>query len=70
MRKRDVWAADTPISQPIPPTKPVLVDFQGFGFTAGGMCHNITEGESEELFLPLFAPYGYRGGIEGVDGGE
>lgn len=57
---KEMWASDTPISQPVPPDKRVLVDFDGFGFTMGGPCHNLTEGESEEIFVPTIAPEGFR----------
>lgn len=36
----------------------MLVDLggSGFGFTAGGICHNITAAELEEMAVPFFAP--------------
>jgi hypothetical protein len=52
----DVWATDVQISQPVPPENPILVEFGGMGFTAGGMAHNLTESDREELFRPTFAP--------------
>lgn len=61
---KELWAADQPISQPMPPEKSVLVDFKGFGFTVSGICHNITEGEAEELFIPSLTPPGYRGWLD------
>jgi hypothetical protein len=54
------WGADTQISLPNAPTEdlPMLVDLggSGFGFTAGGICHNVTEAQLEELRTPFFAP--------------
>lgn len=52
------WGADTPISMPVVPKRdqPPLVDFGGFAFTAGGICHNITAGEIEDMYLPPYAP--------------
>jgi hypothetical protein len=36
----------------------MLVDLggSGFGFTAGGICHNITASQLEEMAIPAFAP--------------
>lgn len=54
------YGADGMISLPSAPTTdlPMLVDLggSGFGFTAGGICHNITESQLEELRTPSFAP--------------
>ena len=54
------WGSDTPISLPSAPTAslPMLVDLggSGFGFTAGGICHNITAAQLEEMATPPFAP--------------
>lgn len=65
---REHWATDTPVSFPEPPPGdvPVLVDFEGFGFTMNGMAHNISGPDLEEMVTPYFAPEGYQGhdGIE------
>ncbi|MDX1409163.1 MAG: hypothetical protein R3330_13545, partial [Saprospiraceae bacterium] len=63
---RDTWAADTDISQPVPPDDetPVLVDFQGFGFTMNGIAHNLSEADAEDLFYPSYAPEGYQGHLD------
>ena len=54
------WGSDVPISLPTAPTAalPMLVDLggSGFGFTAGGICHNITADQLEEMAVPFFAP--------------
>lgn len=63
----DTWAADTAISRPEAPDVPVMVDFDGFGFTMNGMAHNISGGELEELITPTFAPEGYQGFDEAFD---
>ena len=36
----------------------MLVDLggSGFGFTAGGICHNVTSAQLEEMATPTFAP--------------
>ena len=65
--EHDAWAADTAISRPDPPSVPVMVDFDGFGFTMNGMAHNLSSGEIEELVIPTFAPEGYQGFNEPID---
>jgi hypothetical protein len=59
----DTWATDTAVSFPEPPTSdvPVLVDFEGFGFTMNGMAHNISGTDLEEMLTPHFAPEGFVG---------
>jgi hypothetical protein len=52
----EVWGSDVPISMPEPPTRPIMVDFGGFGMTTGGITHKITDSDIEELFTPFFAP--------------
>lgn len=57
---RDSWASDVPVSKPVPPDpdQPVLVDLGGFGYTTGGISHNLTDGDLEAIFTPLYAPEG------------
>ena len=57
------WATDTPISFPEPPPSdtPVLVDFDGFGFTSGGIVHNLSGADLEEMVTPTFSPQGFTG---------
>lgn len=57
----DTWASDTPPSRPVPPptNTPVLLDFEGFGFTVNGMVHNISESDLESMMVPTFAPQGF-----------
>lgn len=50
------WGADTPISLPVPPDHPPLVDLGGFAFTAGGIAHHVTKADVEEISIPPFAP--------------
>jgi hypothetical protein len=52
------WGTDTEISLPEPPRPhmPAVVDLGGFAFTAGGISHNVTQAELEELATPTFAP--------------
>lgn len=54
------WSADIPISRPVvEQERSVAVDFGGFGFTTGGITHNLSEVEAEAIFLPTFAPQGF-----------
>lgn len=52
------WASDVAISMPVPPSGPVLAELGGFGFTLGGIAHNLTEGDVDALGTPFFAPEG------------
>lgn len=65
---QEQWATDTPISFPVPPSveTPVLVDFDGFGFSANGICHNISGPDLEEMVTPHYAPQGF-GGADTLD---
>lgn len=55
-----MWGTDTTPSLPSAPTStlPMLVDLDGsgFGFTAAGICHNVSEADLEDLQTPAFAP--------------
>lgn len=53
---RPVWGADVPISMPLPPSEPVMVEMQGFGMTQYRLVHSITAAEYEELAVPIYAP--------------
>lgn len=33
-----------------------MLSFGGFGFTAGGMVHDITEADLDEVFSPIYGP--------------
>jgi len=56
-RVAQTWSADVEVSKPRPPTdRPVLVDMGGFGFTTGGLAHNLTEEIIEETYSPSYAP--------------
>lgn len=60
MRDRvDNWGSDVPISEPIPSGNEVKVDFEGFGFTMGGMTYAVSQEEIEEMFRPIFRPEGF-----------
>lgn len=54
------WASDVRVSQPVPASRPLVVDFGGFSFTTGGLAHNISAEESENLFTPTYAPANFR----------
>lgn len=58
--QKETWGADTMPSMPMPtkPDQPILVSMGGFGFTAGGITHDINQDEWEELVTPLWAPIG------------
>jgi hypothetical protein len=60
MNVETIWASDVQVSQPSgpPSDRPILVDFGGFGFTTGGVAHNLTEAEREAIFTPFFSPQG------------
>jgi hypothetical protein len=53
---RPVWGADVPVSMPLPPDEPIMVDMQGFGVTQYRLVHSITAAEYEELAVPVYAP--------------
>lgn len=56
----NAWASDVKVSMPqgVDANKPVLVDLGGFGFTAGGLAHNLSEADVEFLSTPFFSPDG------------
>jgi hypothetical protein len=53
---QDSWGSDVAVSKPEAPSRPILRDMGGFGFTSGGIAHNITEEQVEEIFSPTFTP--------------
>jgi hypothetical protein len=67
-----VWASDGIVSQPEPVTDdhPTLVVFGGIGFRAGGLAHDISEADREEMFSPVFAPEGRLPGEQSPDPGD
>jgi hypothetical protein len=50
------WFSDTQISLPNPPPSDPLIDLGGFWFTAGGICHPITQAAQEDLSQPFQVP--------------
>lgn len=64
MASSELWATDTAVSRPEPmdPDAPVVVNFGGIGFTTGGMAHNLTQADVEDIFTPYYAPEGFEGG--------
>jgi len=55
------WGSDVPISMPEAPTQeqPVLVTFNGgFGMTTGGIAHDVTESQVDQMAQPFYAPSG------------
>lgn len=59
----EFWAADAPISMPVPPPGdvPVVESFGALGFSMNGIVHDITEADLEDLATPMYAPEGFRG---------
>lgn len=53
----DLWGTDTPISLPVPPSDPILVDMGSFGITTYGIAHNLTSADLE-AYVPKFLPVG------------
>lgn len=58
---KDAWGADAPISKPGPVDveRPVMIKMGGFAFTTGGMVHDVTAEEVEEIFFPPYHPEGF-----------
>jgi hypothetical protein len=50
------WAADVPISMPLPSEDPTLVPMFGFGFTEFCLVHDLNDTDFEEMIQPDFAP--------------
>lgn len=68
----NVWGSDTAPSMPEPVRRdqPILKEFEGFGFTAGGIAHVLSLGDWEEIAIPMYGPEGFsadtlRGGLGG-----
>lgn len=55
----DNWGSDVPISEPVPNEQEIKVDFEGFGFTMGGVTFVASQDELNDLFRPVFSPEGY-----------
>jgi hypothetical protein len=54
--KRADWGGTTPPSLPEPLRRPRMLHFGGFVFTDGGIAHDISEAEIEEMQIPPYAP--------------
>ena len=52
----DTWGSDGPVSVPEPAAFAVGVSFGGFCFGAGGMQHELSRTDLEEVFAPTFEP--------------
>lgn len=52
------WSADCLVSAPTPldGDRPVVVDLGGFAWGSGGITHDLTEGDVEEMLLPTYVP--------------
>jgi hypothetical protein len=53
---RPVWGADVPVSMPLPPGEPVLVEMYGMGMTQFRLVHDLTQREYESLSVPVYQP--------------
>ena len=51
------WACDDVISMPVVSAYPRLVSFGGFAFGEGGLCHDVSAGDLENMKHPPIAPY-------------
>jgi hypothetical protein len=61
-----VWASDVPISMPSPPTDSVVRRYGGFGTGwFGGVVHDLSPEDVEDLRHPPLAPAGPLGGEGG-----
>lgn len=51
------WASDVPVSMPVPPQDTIVRRYEGFGVGwYGGVVHEISNAELEDLRRPDFAP--------------
>jgi hypothetical protein len=55
---KGIWGADVTPSHPSPPPQPILFDLSGSGFvfTAGGIAHNVSATDIEEMLTPNYSP--------------
>lgn len=53
-----LWGTDGKISLPVPSPNDVLIKLgdSGFVFTNGGIAHDVTEADLEEIATPGFIP--------------
>ncbi len=59
MALKDGWGSDVPVSMPVPPTRPVLLDFGGFGFCENGPCFAMNDMDLENMKFPAYGPGEY-----------
>ena len=52
------WFSDVPVSLPDPPPVDPEVNLGGFWFSAGGICHPITQSVHQDLSMPFQDPLG------------
>lgn len=51
------WGTDVPVSMPQPlGDNQGVIDMDGFCFTDGGIAHNLSRADWEQLVVPTFAP--------------
>ena len=58
-----VWGADVPISMPLPPDEPVMVEMHGFAMTQYRLVHDLTQADYEALAVPVYAPANPTGDV-------
>jgi hypothetical protein len=51
------WLTDTIPSLPNPPPRPIVVSLGGFVFTTGGIAHNVTSVDKEEIIAAINKPF-------------
>lgn len=52
----NTWLTDTIPSLPNPPPRPIMVSLGGFIFTTGGIAHNVTSVDKEEIISAINKP--------------
>lgn len=64
-RNVDPWGSDVRVSRPEGVQHPVVKDFGGIAITQGGLEHNLTEEQVEEMFTPTYSPLPTRSRDDG-----
>lgn len=71
---RPAWAADVPISMPLPASEPAMVPMFGFSMTQYRLVHDLSAAEYEALSVPVYAPEQPHGstvaGDAAIDSGQ
>lgn len=54
--RRD-WASDVTISTPVPHEGTAFATFSGWAFGSGGLHHDVSEADVEDMSTPPIAPH-------------